>query len=123
MAINKDPLFIGVITGKLAIYSSDATTEQAIFQGDATYATRVDELSVFTDDTANKDLLLYFHDGTNSRQIATVQVPANSGNTNAIAAVNLMTSTYMAAHVQTDAAGNTFINLPPGWSKIGRAHV
>ncbi|MBU1230599.1 MAG: hypothetical protein KKA55_04760 [Proteobacteria bacterium] len=118
MAANREPIFIGSITGKITNFSAGttATTEQVVFSGDATEATRVDELCVWTNDTANKDLLVCFHDGAISREAALVQVPLSSGNANAVAALNLLASGMMAAHVQADAAGNKFINLPPGWS-------
>lgn len=114
MAANKEPIFIGGITGKITELSD--TTETAVFSGDATESTRVDVLAVSTDDTANKDLVLLFHDGAAGKKASTVSIPANAGNTNAIAPVNLITHAQMAPHVVVDAAGNKYLNLPPGWS-------
>jgi len=111
MAANKEPIFIGQITGKITELAD--TTETDIFVGDAAESTRVDVLAVSTDDTADKDLVLYFHDGTTSKKATTVKIPLNSGNTNAIAPVNLLAATQMAPFVQADASGNKFINLPP----------
>jgi hypothetical protein len=114
MAANKEPIFIGSIIGKITELSD--TSETVVFPGDATESTRVDTLAVSTDDTADKDLVILFHDGTASKKAATVKIPLTSGGTNAIAAVNVLGSPMLAAHVMTDAAGNKFINLPPGWS-------
>lgn len=111
MAANKEPIFIGSISGKITELSD--TTETDIFVGDATESTRVDVLAVSTDDTADKDLILYFHDGTASKKATTVKIPLSSGNTNALAPVNLLASEQMAPFVQADASGNKFINLPP----------
>ncbi len=113
MAANKEPLFIGSINGKITELSD--TTETDIFVGDSVEATRVDVLAVSTDDTADKDLILLFHDGTASKKASTVKIPLTSGLTNALAPVNLITSAQMAPHVCADAAGNRFLNLPPGW--------
>ncbi|MDO9082913.1 MAG: hypothetical protein Q7U56_06485 [Humidesulfovibrio sp.] len=113
MAANKEPLFIGSISGTITELSD--TTETDIFVGDAVEATRVDVLAVSTDDTADKDLIILFHDGTASKKATTVKIPLTSGLTNALAPVNLITSAQMAPHVCADAAGNRFLNLPPGW--------
>lgn len=114
MAANKEPIFIGNISGKITELSD--TTETDIFVSDSVESTRVDVLAVSTDDTADKDLVILFHDGTASRKAATVKIPLTSGLTNALAAVNVLGSSMLAAHVQADASGNTFLNLPPGWS-------
>jgi hypothetical protein len=114
MAANKEPIFIGSILGKLTELSD--TTETIVFQGDSAESTRVDVLAVSTDDTADKDLVVLFHDGTASRKAATVKIPLTSGGTNAIAAVNVLGSSMLAAQVMVDACGNRFLNLPPGWS-------
>jgi hypothetical protein len=113
MAANKEPLFIGNILGKITELAD--TTETDVFVGDSVESTRVDFLAVSTDDTANKDLILLFHDGTASKKATTVSIPLSSGMTNAIAPVNLMAHVQLAPHVCADAAGNKFINLPPGW--------
>jgi hypothetical protein len=114
MAANKEPIFVGAISGKITELSD--TTEADVFAGDATESTRLDVLAVSTDDTADKDLIVLFFDGTASRKATTVKIPLSSGNTNALAPVNLLASAQMAPHVQVDAAGNKFLNLPPGWS-------
>ena len=114
MAANTDPIFIGQIIG--AITELSDTTETVVFPGDATESTRVDVLAVSTDDTADKDLVLLFFDGTASKKAATIKIPLTSGLTNALASVNVLASSMLAAHVMADAAGNTYLNLPPGWS-------
>ena len=114
MAANTDPIFIGSISGKITELSD--TTETVVFAGDTTESTRVDVLAVSTDDTADKDLILLFFDGTASKKAATVKIPHTSGMTNAIASVNVLASSMLSAHVQVDAAGNKYLNLPPGWS-------
>jgi len=114
MAANKEPIFVGSINGKITELSDTVETE--VFSGDPTESTRVDVLAVSTDDTADKDLIILFHDGTASRKATMVKIPLNSGNTNALAPVNLFASAQLAPHVCADAAGNKFLNLPPGWS-------
>lgn len=114
MAANKEPIFIGQISGKITELFD--TTETVIFQGDVSESTRVDVLAVSTDDSADKDIVILFHDGTASKQASIVKIPLSSGNTNALASVNLLTSAQMASYVVADSSGNKFINLPPGWS-------
>jgi hypothetical protein len=113
MAANKEPIYIGNILGKITELSD--TTETDIFLGDASESTRIDALVVTTDDTAAKDLVILFHDGTVSKKATTVSVPLTSGMTNAATPVNLLGHAQMASHVCLDAAGNKYLNLPPGW--------
>ena len=114
MASNKEPIYVGGIIGKLTGLSD--TTETTVFQGDATESTRLDTLAVATDDTADKDLIIYANDGTNSRQLAVVKIPLSSGNTNALAALDILKASVMAGHVNYDANGKAFMNVPPGWT-------
>ncbi len=114
MAANTNPIFIGTITGKITELSD--TTESVVYAGDVAESTRADVLAVSTDDTADKDLILLFHDGTASKKAATVKIPLTSGMTNALAPVNILAHAMLASHVQTVASGNKFLTLPPGWS-------
>lgn len=113
MAPNKEPIFVGGIIG--AITELADTTETDIFPGDVAESTRIDSLVATTDDTADKDLILLLHDGTASKKAATLKIPLTSGLTNAIGPVNLLAHTMLAPHVCEDAAGNKFLDLPPGW--------
>ncbi len=113
MAPNKEPIFVGGIIG--AITELADTTETDIFPGDAAESTRIDSLAVCTDDTADKDLVLLLSDGAVGRKAATVKIPLGSGTANALAPVNLLAHAQLAPHVCTDAAGNRFLDLPPGW--------
>lgn len=94
-----------------------------IIDADNTYDQRVYGIAVQCDDTSAQDLTLYLHDGANSRQLCIVQIPINSGNTNAIAALSV-TGSSMAAAIfkQKDNAGVSFFNLQKGYklqAKIG----
>lgn len=114
MAANKEPIYVGVIIGKITELSD--TTETVVFQGDPTESTRLDTLAVATDDTADKDIIIKASDGTLTKQLAMVQVPLNAGNTNAVVALDILNHANMAGHVSKDVNGRAFMNLPPGWS-------
>lgn len=114
MAANKEPIYVGVIIGKITELSG--TTETVVFQGDPTESSRLDTLAVATDDTADKDLIIKATDGTLTKQLAIVKIPLSSGNTNALPALDILKASVMAAHVNYDANGKAFMNLPAGWS-------
>lgn len=114
MSKNIDPMYVGLILGKITELAD--TTQAVVFQGDAAESARLDTLSVATDDTADKDLIILFSDGTLTKQAAIVKIPLSSGNTNALPVVDLLAASVMAGHVSKDANGKAFINLPPGWS-------
>lgn len=118
MAANKEPIYVGGIIGKLTELSD--TTEATVFPGDPDESTRLDTLAVVTDDSADRDLVILFSDGAATRQAATVKIPLSSGNTNALAAVDLLAAPVMAGHVSKDASGKPYLNLPPGWSVKAR---
>lgn len=78
------------------------------------YDARIYSIVIFSDDTSNRDCIIYINDGT-SRQIATVSIPLNSGNTNAVAAFPLHSSSMLAgAFNQKDNAGVAFYHLKAG---------
>jgi len=103
------------------IVTADTITD--IIPVDADNDQRIYGIAVQCDDTSAQDLTLYLHDGTNSRKLCMVQVPINSGNTNAIAALSVSGSTNAAAIFKLkDNAGVTFFNLMKGYKlqvKIG----
>lgn len=96
---------------------TDATTTKDILPVDATYDRRVYSISVFTDESVARDVKLFLSDGTTTWQLTTVSVPINSGNTNAIVPVDILTHTQMAPYVkQRDASGAPYLNIPKTWS-------
>lgn len=96
---------------------ADTTTTKDILPVDATYDRRVYGIAIFTDDTVAKDIKVFISDGTTTWQLTTVSVPINSGNTNAIVPVDVLTHTQMTPFVkQRDAAGAPYLNIPKGWS-------
>ena len=96
---------------------SDGVVAKDILPIDATYDRRVYSISVYTDETVARDVDVHLSDGTTIWQLTTVAVPINSGNTNAIVPVDILTHTQMAPYVkQRDASGAPYLNLPKGWS-------
>jgi hypothetical protein len=96
---------------------SDGVVAKDILPIDATYDRRVYSISVYTDETVARDVDVHLSDGTTIWQLTTISVPINSGNTNAIVPVDILTHTQMAPYVkQRDASGAPYLNLPKGWS-------
>ena len=86
--------------------SADTTTTKNILSADATYDRRVYGIAVYTDDSAAKDVVISLSDGSTTWKLTTIAIPINSGNTNAIVPVDILTHTQMAPFVkQRDASG------------------
>lgn len=93
----------------------DGTIANTILAADAVNDRRVYGISVFTDDIA-KDVVITLSNATNSYKLTTVSIPANSGNTNAIVPVDILTHTQMSPFVkQRDASGAPYLNIPKTW--------
>lgn len=96
----------------------DTTVAKTILTADNTYARRVYGISVFTDESAAKDITIQLvNPSATAFKLTTLQIAINAGNTNAILPADLFTHTQMAPIVkQRDAAGAAYLNIPIGWS-------
>jgi hypothetical protein len=96
---------------------TDSTNPKDILPVDATYDRRIYSIAVWTDESAAKDVSIHLTDGTTVWELTTISIPINSGNTNAIVPVDILTHTQMAPFVkQRDASGAPYLNLPKGWA-------
>jgi len=124
MAVNNEPLLIGVLFDLgSTIAAADTTTVKDIMAApDAD--TRVDVINVTTDDTAVSLLKLWMHDGTTATLLGNVPMATTAGNTalGATPALNVLSHANMAGIVKVDAGGNKFILVPSG-SKLQMSAV
>ena len=96
---------------------TDTTVAKDILAADATNDRRVYSISIFTDESAAKDVKISISNGVTTWQLTTVSIPLNSGNTNAIVPVDVFTHTQMAPFIkQRDASGAPYLNIPKTWS-------
>lgn len=96
---------------------ADTTTTKDILPVNATKDRRVYGITVYTDESAAKDLYLYISDGTTTWRLSTVNIPINSGNTNAIVPVDIFSSTQVSPFVKNrDASGAPYLHIPATWS-------
>ena len=78
---------------------------------------RIYGITIYTDESAAKDVLLQLSDGTTTWKLTTFAIPINSGNTNAIVPVDAFSSTQFSPFVRNrDASGAAYIHIPAGWS-------
>ena len=96
---------------------ADTTVAKDILAVDAVYDRRVYGIAAWTDESVAKDVSIHLSDGITVWELTTIAIPLNSGNTNAIVPVDILTHTQMAPFVkQRDAAGAPYLNIPKGWS-------
>lgn len=113
MAGTATPIFPQLVTnGFQQILPADTTTLKTLYTAGAN-GSKIEHISITSTDTANKDLQFYITSGGVDYLIATLQIPANSGNTNAIVPVDALTST-MFTFTSTDNNGNRYIYLASG---------
>lgn len=107
--------FMQGLTASLA--NSAANTKYDILAVDATYARRVYGISITSTDAGAQTVKIHLHDGTNSYQVFTINVPLSSGNTTTAAAIDIMGSVNGASvfQKQRDANGVPYLNIPAGW--------
>lgn len=97
--------------------AADATGHKDILPVDATYHRRVYGITVWTDETAAKDVALHLSNGTTTWEITTIAIPLGSGNTNAVVPVDLLSSTQVSPYIKNrDASGAAYLHIPAGWS-------
>jgi hypothetical protein len=84
MAQNTQAIFEMVLTAKgVSFASGDTTTKKTIQTGGAN-GTRIDEIFISTNDTADVNLAFYINDGATDYYIGNVYVPTGSGYTTEI---------------------------------------
>lgn len=96
---------------------ADTTVAKDILPADPTNTRRVYGITVWTDESAAKDVALHISDGTTTWELTTIAIPLNSGNTNAIVPVDLFASTQVAPFIKNrDASGAPYLHIPATWS-------
>jgi len=96
---------------------ADTTVAKTVLTADATYMRRIYAIAVYSSDVA-KDIIININDGTNTRKLSTVSIPANSGNTNAIVTLDLFANGQLLAFFSKnrDSQGVPYYNVPIGYS-------
>jgi hypothetical protein len=96
---------------------TDTTVAKDILPANATANRRIYGITVWTDESAAKDVAVHISDGTTTWELTTVAIPLNAGNTNAIVPVDLFSSTQLAPYIKNrDASGAPYLHLPATWS-------
>lgn len=94
------------------ILPADTTTLKTLFTAGSNDSV-VKAINVQSTDTAAKIVNLYVNDGTTDFLIGAVNIPLNSGNTGAVAAIDLLGGTLMPS-LPYDANGKRILPLPAG---------
>lgn len=96
---------------------TDTTVAKDILPANATKDRRIYGITVWTDESAAKDVALHISDGTTTWELTTVAIPLNAGNTNAIVPVDMFASTQVSPFIKNrDASGAPYLHLPATWS-------
>jgi hypothetical protein len=95
------------------ILPADTTTLKTLFTA-GTDDSIVKAINVQSTDTAARVVNLYVNDGTTDFLIGAVNVPLNSGNTGAVAAIDLLGGTLLPS-LPYDANGKRILPLPAGY--------
>jgi hypothetical protein len=89
------PIFPGAIkNAALDVENADGTTIQDLVTAGAN-GSRIDAISVTSDDTVNIDLLVYYNDGTNDYLIARITITAGAGSDGTVVPISLLNATSM----------------------------
>ena len=111
--------FTSGIFGQITNFApADTTTTKTVLTADATYMRRIYAIAVYSSDTSARDIIININDGTNTRKLSTVSIPANSGNTNAIVTLDLFANGQLLAFFSKnrDSQGVPYYNIPIGYS-------
>lgn len=109
-----NPIFLGTMKNFVArIQNADGSTKITIVTA-ANPATKVTTLAVSSTDTADRDIALYITVSAVDYLIGTVKIPLNSGNTNAIGAIDLLSQAALLPWVRVDENGSKYLILENG---------
>jgi hypothetical protein len=99
--------------GAVQIANADASNLKTIITPGANGA-RVDSLLVSSTDTSARDLQLVVTKGGVDYILGTLSVPANTGNTNALAMLNALAHANIGPFLSNDLNGNKILMLESG---------
>ena len=105
-----------------ATSSTSYATAVDILGGTHSYDKRIYGISATTTDTTARDMTVWLYTGVTGFQVGKISIVLSSGNTNAIAQVDIFGDSKMAPTFQkeADANGRPYLNLPAGWGiKVG----
>jgi hypothetical protein len=107
------PIYPQVInTPVQQILPADVSNLKTLYTG-GTNGSRLEHLSCISTDTAARDLAFYFTVSSVDYLLATLNVPINSGNTNAIYPVDIFTHPAFS-WLPIDANGNRYMYIASG---------
>lgn len=113
MAGTATPIFPQTVKNYVAqILPADASTKKTLVTG-ATNGTKIEALTIASTDTAARDVSLYMTISAVDYLLATVSIPANSGNTNALPAIDAIRSAQWPG-LSYDANGNKILYVASG---------
>jgi hypothetical protein len=95
------------------ILPADTTTLKTLFTA-GTNDSVVKAINVQSTDTAARVVNLYVNDGTTDFLIGAVNVPLNSGNTGAVAAIDMLGGTLLPS-LPYDSNGKRILPMPAGY--------
>lgn len=107
------PIYFGSVKNHVAqILNADASNLVTLVTAGAS-GSQITALGAASTDTSDRDVAFYVTKGGTDYLLGTVKIPANSGNTNALAAVDVLSSA-MLAWVRQDADGAKYLHLENG---------
>lgn len=113
MAVTATPIFPQTIKNYVAqILPADASTVKTLVTG-ATNGTKIEAITVASTDTSARDVQLVMTISSVVYVLATVAIPINSGNTNAIPAVDILRNTQWPG-LSYDSNGNKILYVASG---------
>jgi hypothetical protein len=122
MAGTATPIFPQTVKNYSAqILPADTTAKKTLVTG-ATNGTKIEMINIASTDTAAKDVQFWMNNGSVDLLVATIAVPANSGNTNALAVQGLLSSNNTTApflpwfQFPLDNNGNRYLMVSSGYT-------
>lgn len=113
MAVTATPIFPQLIKNYVAqILPADVSNKKALVTG-ATNGTKIEAITVASTDTAARDVQLIMTISAVDYILSTASIPANSGNTNALPAIDILRHAQWPG-LSYDSNGNRIIYVASG---------
>ena len=113
MAGTSNPIFPQSMVNAVAqIANSDAQALKTLVNG-GTNGTKIESITVTSTDTVARDIIVWATISAVSYQLARIQIPVSSGNTNSAPSVDLLKQSQWAS-LAYDAFGNKYLYVANG---------
>lgn len=120
MSVTATPIFPQTVQSLANQIANATTTTLVTLYTAGTNGSRIENVSITSTNVANNNIQIYANNATANYLLGTVQVLANSGQTNSVPTISLFAATNFLS-LNKDSNGNPYMYLATGFKLVANS--